>query len=81
MALEPKNARISSFEVGRLANVSRSTVSRAFANDPAIPAATRERVLQAAQLLGYRPNRLARSLTKQQSSIIGLVFSDLNNPF
>jgi LacI family fructose operon transcriptional repressor len=41
----------------------------------------RERVLAAAKALNYQPNRVARSLRSQQSSIIGLIVADIQNPF
>lgn len=48
--------------VARLAGVSRSTVSRALQNDARLTAATCERVRQAAEKLGYRPNPFVRTL-------------------
>jgi DNA-binding LacI/PurR family transcriptional regulator len=42
---------------------------------------TREKVLAAAEMLNYRPNAIARSLSKQSSQLIGIVASDLDNPF
>jgi LacI family fructose operon transcriptional repressor len=41
----------------------------------------RERVLAEIERLGYRPNLVARSLRAQQSKTIGLIFSDIRNPF
>jgi LacI family fructose operon transcriptional repressor len=41
----------------------------------------RERVLKAVEKLNYRPNRVARSLRVQKSNIIGLIVSDIQNPF
>ncbi len=52
-------------DVARLAGVSRMTVSYALRSHPAIPAATRERVLEAAREIGYRPNPLVSSLMAQ----------------
>ncbi|MCB0187888.1 MAG: substrate-binding domain-containing protein, partial [Caldilineaceae bacterium] len=42
---------------------------------------TRNRVLEVAARLDYRPNRVARSLRAQSSKIIGLIISDIQNPF
>ncbi len=42
---------------------------------------TRERILQVARELGYRPNGIARNLRTQRSKIIGLIISDVENPF
>jgi len=41
----------------------------------------RERVMKAVEELAYRPNLLARSLRSQQSNTIGLIVSDIRNPF
>jgi len=67
--------------VARAAGVSYQTVSRAVNGDSGINAETRRRVLQFAQELGYRTNRLAISLRSAQSRAIGLVISDLQNLF
>ncbi len=68
-------------DVAKLANVSIATVSRVFADKPFIRESTRKRVLQAAQKLQYKPSRVARSLRTQSSRIIGLIISDIQNPF
>ena len=78
---KPPGKRVRSFEVASLANISRSTVSRALSGDPQIPPATRERVLKAAAQLGYTPNLIARGLKNQKTAIVGLVISELENPF
>lgn len=43
-------------DIARLVRVNQSTVSRALRNDPIIPEATRQRIAQAAESLGYRPD-------------------------
>jgi LacI family fructose operon transcriptional repressor len=68
-------------DVARTAGVSTATVSRVLANKDFIRPTTRARVLQAVADLGYRPNLVARSLRAQRSTRIGLVFSDIRNPF
>lgn len=68
-------------DVAQLAGVSNATVSRVMANKPHVRPEVRERVLKAVQELGYRPNRVARSLRAQTSRIIGLIISDIQNPF
>ncbi|MFF8846507.1 LacI family DNA-binding transcriptional regulator [Streptomyces sp. NPDC015127] len=67
-------------DVARVAGVSPATVSRVF-NGGNVTAARAESVRQAAAELGFSPNRLARSLRKQQSSVIGLIIPDIENPF
>ncbi len=68
-------------DVAARAGVSSATVSRVLAGKPHVSAAVRERVLEAAQTLRYRPNRIARSLRVQRSRFVGLVVSDIQNPF
>jgi len=58
------------------------TVSRALRDDPTVLPETRERVLAAAQQLGYRRNELARRLrVSGTSGMVGLVVTNLANPF
>ncbi len=68
-------------EVAHMAGVSTATVSRVLANKPHVKQAIRERVLTVVEELNYRPNRVARSLRARQSNIIGLIISDIQNPF
>jgi DNA-binding LacI/PurR family transcriptional regulator len=72
---------VTSFDVARLAQVSQSAVSRTFTPGASVSDATRQRVLDAAGKLGYRPNAHARSLITKRSRIIGLVLSYLENLF
>ncbi|WP_255951335.1 LacI family DNA-binding transcriptional regulator [Streptomyces odontomachi] len=67
-------------DVARAAGVSPATVSRVFNGGNVTPARALS-VQQAAAALGFAPNRVARSLRKQQSSVIGLVIPDIGNPF
>ena len=67
-------------DVARAAGVSPATVSRVFNGGNVTPARALS-VQQAAAALGFAPNRVARSLRKQQSSVIGLVIPDIENPF
>lgn len=60
-------------DVARLAGVSQKTVSRVFNNEPKVTEETRERVLAAAQRLGYRPNGAARALLTGRTRRIGVV--------
>ncbi|MFE0369307.1 LacI family DNA-binding transcriptional regulator [Streptomyces tendae] len=68
-------------DVGKLAQVSAMTVSRVLKNDPGVSEATRERVFAAVDRLGYRRNQTARSLRLGGSGMIGLVVTNLANPF
>ena len=60
-------------DVARRAGVSHQTVSRVINDSPNIRAGTRDRVLQAIDDLGYRPNGLARALAHGRSRRIGLL--------
>lgn len=73
--------RVTIEDVARLAGVSRQTVSRAMNRKSEIGPATRQRVLDAIRVLGYRPSRFARGLARQGSVAIGLLVADLTNPF
>ncbi|MEO0564621.1 MAG: LacI family DNA-binding transcriptional regulator, partial [Chloroflexota bacterium] len=73
--------RVTSIDVARRAGVSQSTVSRVFSPSANVSDDKRERVLAAAAELGYTPNAIARSLSRQQTDIIGLVMADLTSPF
>jgi LacI family transcriptional regulator, galactose operon repressor len=66
--------------VADYAQVSRATVSRVLNNNPTVNGEIRQRVLHAAQVLGYQPNRAARRLRKQSSEVIGVIISDIQNP-
>lgn len=71
-------------DIAAAASVSQSTVSRVLNGVPtAVPIAaeTRERVLQAARRLGYRPNPLARGLRGASTNLIGAVVRDFSDLF
>jgi hypothetical protein len=68
-------------QVAELAGVSATTVSHALNGRRPVSAATRQRVLDAIEQLGYRPNVVARGLRAGRSMTIGLVIPDINNPF
>src|SRR5688572_25915039 len=68
-------------QVAKLANVSMATVSRVINNSAVVNPATRARVLQAVADLNYHPNLHARTLAGGKSSTIGMIVSNLENPF
>jgi DNA-binding LacI/PurR family transcriptional regulator len=72
---------VTAAQVGRLAGVSQSAVSRAFNPGTSISPRMRQKVLRAAEELGYQPNLIARSLATRRSNIIGLAIASLENPF
>ena len=68
-------------DVARLAGVSHQTVSRAVNDKGEIDPETRRRVLEAARQLSYRPSRFARGLVRPGTTTVGLIVSDVVNPF
>jgi LacI family fructose operon transcriptional repressor len=68
-------------DVAEAAGVSTATVSRVLSNGLHVRPEVRERVKAAVERLDYRPNLVARSLRSQQSTTIGLIVSDIRNPF
>lgn len=72
---------VTAADVARELGVSRSTVSRAFTPSAYVKPQTRDRVLKAAEALGYQPNALARALISQRSRIVGIIMGDIGaNP-
>jgi DNA-binding LacI/PurR family transcriptional regulator len=71
-------------DIARASGVSQSTVSRVL-NDAVttvpIAADTRERVLEAADRLGYRPNPLARGLRGAKTMLLGIIVREISDPF
>lgn len=76
-----KPTKVTMQDVARSAGVSTATVSRVISGQPTVRATHRTRVEAAIRELGYRPNRLARNLRKQRTDMIGLVVSDIENPY
>ncbi|MFE5646574.1 LacI family DNA-binding transcriptional regulator [Rhodococcus sp. NPDC056516] len=72
---------ITSRDVARLAGVSQPTVSRALRGDPRVATETRMRVESAVAALGYVPSEAGRSLVTRTTKRVGIVVSDLTNPF
>src|SRR6478609_3627702 len=68
-------------DVAQAAEVHVSTVSRAFSAPHLVKRETRERVLAIAAELGYQPNETARALTTGRTRNLGLIVSDIANPF
>ncbi|SFJ14829.1 LacI family DNA-binding transcriptional regulator [Thermoflavimicrobium dichotomicum] len=60
-------------DVARLAGVSPSTVSRVISNHPKISPATKKKVREAMEALGYHPNIMAQSLVSKNTQTLGLV--------
>ncbi len=75
-------SRVTILDVASEAGVSRQTVTRAMNDMADISEATRKRVLEAAERLGYRPSRFARNLVnRQKTHALGLVVASFRNPY
>jgi LacI family transcriptional regulator len=68
-------------DVAREAGVSVGTASQALGGNPAVREATRRRVLAVAVRLRYQPSALARGLVTRRTHTVGLLISDIGNPF
>ena len=68
-------------DVAQRSGVSTATVSRVLSGAAPARAATRERVLAAAKELEYRPSGIARALKRSETRTIGLLVTDIGNPF
>ena len=68
-------------DIAEAAGVTIATASRSLNDSYGVNPSTRERVLGVAARLGYRPNRLAQGLVTGRSQTLGLIISDIRNPF
>ncbi len=76
-----RRKQVTSSDVARVAGVSQSAVSRTFTPGASVSEKTRQKVLAATRLLGYKPNAIARSLITQRTNIVAVVIGDTMNPF
>jgi len=68
-------------QIAKMARVSLGTVSHVLNNSATVREPIRNRVLEAVQAVGYRPNQLARGLRRVKTSMIGMIIPDITNPF
>src|SRR5688500_15107798 len=68
-------------EVARLAGVSTATVSNVLNETKFVSEEVKDKVNSAIQELNYQTNIVAKSLRVKESRIIGLLISDISNPF
>lgn len=71
------NRRPTLYDVAAAAGVSKSLVSLAVRGEPGVSKASRARILDAADRLGYQTNSWARSLVRGKSQLIGVITGDL----
>lgn len=69
-------------DISRESGFSKSTVSKVLRNKPFVKHSTKEKILEIIKRLGYQPDEIARSLvTGKTINSIGLIISDITNPF
>src|SRR6478609_885964 len=68
-------------QVARRAKVSTATVSRVLNNATVVKTSTRARVIKAIEELKYHPNLHARHLAGGKSNTLGVIVSNMENPF
>ncbi|QQZ10585.1 catabolite control protein A [Heyndrickxia vini] len=72
---------ITIYDVAREANVSMATVSRVVNGNPNVKPATRKKVVEVIERLGYRPNAVARGLASKKTTTVGVIIPDISNIF
>lgn len=72
---------ITIYDVAREANVSMATVSRVVNGNPNVKPATRKKVSEVIDRLGYRPNAVARGLASKKTTTVGVIIPDISHTF
>ena len=76
-----KNKNIDIYKIADEAGVSKSTVSRVINNKAGVKDSTRKKVSKVIKDLNYKPNSSAKGLASKKTQTIGLVISDITDPF
>lgn len=77
--MERMTVTVTIYDVAREAGVSMATVSRVVNNNPNVKPQTRKKVFEAIEMLGYRPNAVARGLASKKTTTVGVVIPDIAN--
>ncbi|MCM3712105.1 catabolite control protein A [Sporosarcina luteola] len=72
---------ITIYDVAREANVSMATVSRVVNGNQNVKPATRKKVLECIERLGYRPNAVARGLASKKTTTVGVIVPDISKSY
>ncbi|KQI70369.1 LacI family transcriptional regulator [Loktanella sp. 3ANDIMAR09] len=78
--MKDQEGSVTADDVAAMVGVSRWTVNRAFKKDASISAKSREKVMKAAETLGYVPDLLATSLATDRTNLVALLVDDFANP-
>lgn len=70
--------RVTIKDIARIAGVSTATVSKALNNSPTVKKATKQKIIQLAEKMGYQPNMAAKSLVSKRSLTIGAVWPNVD---
>ncbi|MDO1513856.1 LacI family DNA-binding transcriptional regulator [Maribacter confluentis] len=73
--------KITIYDLAQMLNVSPATVSRSLNDHHSISDATKKRILEKAEEVGYRTNKFAANLSNQKSNTIGVIVPRLNSYF
>ncbi len=76
-----KRKRVTIKDIAKKLNISPSTVSRALNDHPRISSETKRKVKEIAEELGYFASGIARTLKTKRSMTVGIIVSDIKNPF
>lgn len=68
-------------DIAKEANVSKTTVSRVLNNSRLVDANTRQKIVELIEKYNYMPSTTARNLSKRESSTIGVIIPEIDNPF
>lgn len=77
----PQKHEITIHDIAKKLNISASTVSRALKDNPIISEATRKRIKQTADEMGYRPNVMAANFRTKRTNTIGVIVPLINRHF
>lgn len=81
MAASKKKGEITIYDISRALNISASTVSRGLNNNPQVRKEVRRKIIQAANEMGYQPNKFASSLRLKRTRSLGVVIPRIDSHF